>query len=187
MRPIIISRSPSPTVASDEGLDVDPTMMRTYDPDFSPASTTLGSPISGPSRPSTPVDPELLASLPPELWNPPNVSALLMWTCPWNGCFYTIDLLHLTDEDMDHPAISEDDKRRFRNQDASWDSDDVWAREAFAYMADKHHFWHLDQAGIDVDVTGDRVSARVVLRRGWHWANGDVVCCIVFVPVEAPA
>ena len=137
---------------------MDPTMMRTYDPDFSPPSTTLGSPVSSPSRPSTPVDPDLLASLPAELWHPPSLSAPLKWTCPWNGCLHTIDLLHLTEEDMDHPAISEDDKERFRSQEASWDGGDMWARDAFAYMADKHHFWHLDRARIDVEVIGGRVS-----------------------------
>ena len=153
-------------MVSDYGVDVDETMMRTYDPDFSPLSTTLGSPVSSPSRPSTPVDPNLLASLPPELWHPPNVNSLLMWTCPWNDCLHTIDLLHPTDEDMDHQAISDDDRRRFRSQIASWDGGDVWARDAFAYMADKHHFWHLDQAGIDVEVIDGRVSD--ILRRRWR-------------------
>ncbi|KAI1797898.1 hypothetical protein LXA43DRAFT_969096 [Ganoderma leucocontextum] len=156
----IISRPYSPVVNPDDGLEVDETMLRTYDPDFSPASTTLGSPVSSPSRTSTPVDPDLLASLPAELWHPPNVNALLIWTCPWNGCSHMIDLLHPTDEDMDHPAIPEDGKRRFQSQDASWDGSDVWARDAFGYMADKHHFWHLDQAGIDVEAIGGRYSFR---------------------------
>ncbi len=157
---IVISHPSSPpAVTDDDGVDADETMMRTYDPDFSPPSTTLGSPISTPSRPSMPVDPDLFALLPAELWHPPNVNALLIWTCPWNGCSHMIDLRHPTDEDMDHPQISEDDKRRFGSRDASWDGSDVWARDAFAYMADKHHFWHLDQAGIDVEAIGGGVSA----------------------------
>ncbi|KAM5536201.1 hypothetical protein V8D89_010100 [Ganoderma adspersum] len=160
LKRIIISRPSSPAATSDDGLDVDPTTMRTYDPDFSPPSTTLGSPVSSASRPNTPVDPDLLALLPAELWQPPNVSALLRWTCPWNGCSHMIDLLHPTDEDMDHPAISEEDKQRFRNQEASWDGGDVWVRDVFAYMADKHHFWHLDQARIDVETIGGRYSFR---------------------------
>lgn len=135
-------------------------MMRTYDPDFSPPSTTLGSPVSSPSRLSTPVDPNLLVSLPAELWHPPNVNgSTLTWACPWDGCSRKIDLLHPTDEDLDHPAISEEDKQRFRSQEASWDGGDVWARDAFAYMADKHHFWHLNQARIDVEAIGGRVSS----------------------------
>ena len=69
-----------------------------------------------------------------------------------------IDLLHLTDQDLDHPEIPEEDKRRFQSRDFSWDGDDVWARDIFAYMVDKHHRWHLEELGIAVDEVSGRVS-----------------------------
>ncbi|TBU48316.1 hypothetical protein BD309DRAFT_854147 [Dichomitus squalens] len=133
----------------------DEAMMRTYDPDFSPPSTTLGSPTSTPSRPSTPVDPDLLARLPSQLWYPPNVNALLIWPCPWDGCSYTINLLHPKEEDMDHPDITEEDKQRFRSR--TWKGPrDVRAREAFAYMVDKHHDYHFRELGIEFDLFNGR-------------------------------
>ena len=149
---VVDPRLPSPL----DDYEVDETMLRTYDPDFSPQSTTLGSPVSDPSRPSTPIDPDLLALLPSQLWQPPNVNSLQIWTCPWKGCFHVIDLLHLTDEDMDHPEITDEDKQRLERK--QWSRSDVWAREALGYMVDKHHLWHFDDAGIDFDMVGGRVS-----------------------------
>ncbi|KAM5536202.1 hypothetical protein V8D89_010101 [Ganoderma adspersum] len=140
--------------------EVDVSMMRTYDPDFSPPSTTLGSPISSPSRPGTPTDPSLLRVLPLEMFHPPNVNSLLIWPCPWEGCFHLIDLLHLTNEDLDHPEISEGDKRRLQTKDVSWEGSDVQARDAFAYMVDKHHRWHLEELGIAVDEVKGRYHMR---------------------------
>lgn len=138
-------------------------MMRTYDPDFSPPSTTLGSPVSTPSRPSTPIDPDLLAKIPPQVWRPPNVNALLIWPCPWEGCFHTINLLRPTEEDMDHPEITEEDKQRFRNR--TWKGPkDVRAREAFMYMVDKHHHQHFQELGIEFDeVNGRWVRVLILL------------------------
>lgn len=138
--------------------EVDVSMMRTYDPDFSPPSTTLGSPVSSPSRPGTPTDPSLLEVLPLEMFHPSNINSLLVWPCPWEGCFHLIDLLHLTNEDLDHPEISEEDKQRLQTEDVSWDGSDVRARDAFAYMVDKHHRWHLEELGIAVDEVKGQVS-----------------------------
>nr|VWO96736.1 Hemagglutinin-like protein [Ganoderma boninense] len=140
--------------------EVDLSMMRTYDPDFSPPSTTLGSPVSPPSRPGTPTDPSLLEALPLEMFHPPNVNSLLIWPCPWKGCFHLIDLLHLTNEDLDHPEIPEEDKRRLRSKNVSWDGNDIWARDAFAYMVDKHHRWHLEELGIAIGEVNSRYRLR---------------------------
>ncbi|TBU35262.1 hypothetical protein BD311DRAFT_709628 [Dichomitus squalens] len=164
-------RSPSPMAVDarlpypTHGRKVDEAMLRTYDPDFSPQSTTLGSPVSSPGRPSTPVDPDLLALLPSQLWQPPNVNSLQIWTCPWKNCSYVIDLFHLTDEDMDHQDITEEDKQRFRRK--QWSRSDAWAREAFAYMVDRHHHWHFNDAGIDVDLVGDRYAFR------WRYSSSQ--------------
>ena len=69
-----------------------------------------------------------------------------------------IDLLNLTNEDLDHPEISEQDKQRLRTEDVGWDGSNVQARDAFAYMVDKHHRWHLEELGIAVDEVKGQVS-----------------------------
>ncbi|KAI8995646.1 hypothetical protein BD414DRAFT_248441 [Trametes punicea] len=154
-------RPPSPMV--------DDTMLRTYDPDFSPASTPPGSPSSSssglPSRPVSPVDPALAARIPSEFFVPPQVTATFQWVCPVRGCGYLIDLLHLTEENLETEDITEEEKRRLK--DKSWNIREDWVREAFGYMVDKHLARHLDEWDIKLEMQGRRVRLRTV-HASWY-------------------
>ncbi|CDO71581.1 hypothetical protein BN946_scf184911.g51 [Trametes cinnabarina] len=140
---------------------VDETMLRTYDSDFSPASTPPGSPSSSssglPSRPPSPVDPALAARIPSEFFVLPQVTATFQWVCPVERCGYLIDLLHLTEENLDTEDITEDEKRRLKSR--SWNIREDWVRDAFGYMVDKHLFQHLDEWDIKFEVDGKHVKA----------------------------
>ncbi|KAI0365265.1 hypothetical protein BV20DRAFT_1046830 [Pilatotrama ljubarskyi] len=137
---------------------VDDTRLRTYDPDFSPASTPPGSPSSSssglPSRSPSPVDPDLSALIPSDFLVPPQVTATFRWACTMPNCAYQIDLLHLTDENLaSSEHITEDEKRRLRSK--MWNVREPWVREAFGYMVDAHWERHLrEDFGIRFEVQG---------------------------------
>ncbi|KAI9063081.1 hypothetical protein FKP32DRAFT_1573292 [Trametes sanguinea] len=132
-----------------------------YDPDFSPPSTPPGSPSSSssgfPSRSPSPVDPELAAHVPSEIFVPPQPDAALKWVCPVEGCAYLIDLLHLTEENLDNEQIAEDEKRRLRSK--TWSVREDFVRESFGYMVDKHFLQHLDERDIMLEWDGKRARA----------------------------
>ncbi|KAI0639421.1 hypothetical protein C8Q77DRAFT_1081053 [Trametes polyzona] len=140
-------RTPSPYL--------DDTVLRTYDPDFSPVSTPPGSPSSAssdgpPSRPVSPADPDLIALIPTEFLHPPQPSATFKWAC--GHCGYTIDLLRLTDENLDLAGdlISGDGRRRLKAN--AWSIRDAWACRAFAYMVDGHREKHFDELGLRLEM-----------------------------------
>ena len=142
-------------------------ILRTYDSDFSTASTPPGSPSSSSSglsdsRPASPVDPDIVALIPSEFYVPPQVSATFQWACPVQECGYLIDLLHLTEENLATEDLTEDEKRRLKSK--SWNIREDWVREAFGYMVDKHLVQHLDEWGIRLEMQGKRVRIRVYLR-----------------------
>ncbi|KAH9898382.1 hypothetical protein C8Q73DRAFT_684671 [Cubamyces lactineus] len=150
----LIYRAPSPIY--------DDTMLRTYDSDFSTASTPPGSPSSSSSglpdsRPVSPVDPDIVALIPSEFYVPPQVSATFQWVCPVQECGYLIDLLHLTGENLATEDLTEDEKRRLKSK--SWNIREDWVREAFGYMVDKHLVQHLDEWGIRLEMQGKRFKA----------------------------
>ncbi|KAH9849742.1 hypothetical protein C2E23DRAFT_932451 [Lenzites betulinus] len=157
-------RTPSPYV--------DDTMLRTYDLDFSPESTPPGSPSSAssgglPSRAPSPVDPRLAALIPASYLQPPQPTATYKWACPEDGCAFMIDLLNLTDADLD-PAgdsISADERRRLKSK--QWNVHEEWAREAFGYMVGVHQKRHLEERGVTVEMHGKEVGDLLGAR--WRW------------------
>ncbi|KAI0361596.1 hypothetical protein OH77DRAFT_1390516 [Trametes cingulata] len=154
---------------------VDDTRLRTYDPDFSPASTPPGSPSSSssgfPSRPVSPLDPDLAALIPPEFTVPPQVTATLRWMCTMPNCGYQIDLLNLTDENLATDQITEDDKRRLRSK--NWNVGEAWVREAFGYMVDVHWEWHLrEDFGLKIEQRGKAFTLSSIHPPESHQTSG---------------
>ena len=125
--------------------------MRTYDSDFS-VESDVPSPWS--SRSPSPAartrpDPDLVALLPSAFFYPPQLTPTLKWMCAAPGCRYIVDLLNLTDENLATDNITERDKQLLRSK--RWTVREVWVREAFAYMVDKHHSHHMKEWGIQVE------------------------------------
>ncbi|OSD03420.1 hypothetical protein PYCCODRAFT_1476830 [Trametes coccinea BRFM310] len=147
-----LHRSPSPDLTAPRSY---------YDPDFSPASTPPGSPSSSssglPSRSPSPVDPDLAARIHSDFFVPPQPNAALKWVCPVAGCNYLIDLLDLTEENLDNEEITEDEKRRLRAK--TWNVREDFVRESFGYMVDKHFYQHLDEWDIKLEWDGKRAEA----------------------------
>ncbi|KAI0825115.1 hypothetical protein BC628DRAFT_1375590 [Trametes gibbosa] len=150
-------RTPSPYV--------DDTVLRTYDLDFSPESTPPGSPSSSssgclPSRAPSPVDPSLAALVPSAFLRPPQPTATFRWVCTEPGCAFMIDLLNLTDADLD-PAgdrISSDERRRLKSK--RWTVRDEWVGDAFGYMVGAHQEKHLEERGVKVEMHGKEFRIR---------------------------
>lgn len=147
-------RTPSP--------EVDDTYLRTYDPDFSPVSTPPGSPSSAssiglPSRPASPFDPNLAALIPSAYFHPPQPTATLKWVCEIDGCGYLIDLLRLTDANLDLAGdlITPDERLRLKGK--SWHIREPWARDAFGYMVSAHREEHMESWGFKVVIEGKEV------------------------------
>ncbi|KAI0335253.1 hypothetical protein GY45DRAFT_1366832 [Cubamyces sp. BRFM 1775] len=159
--PALNAPAPAPAYRAPSPM-FDDTMLRTYDSDFSTASTPPGSPSSSSSglpdsRPASPVDPDIVALIPSEFYVPPQVSATFQWACPVQECGYLIDLLHLTEENLATEDVTEDEKRRLKGR--RWNIREDWVREAFGYMVDKHLLKHLDEWGIRLEMQGRRFKA----------------------------
>ena len=105
-----------------------------------------------------PPDPAVILSIPPEFFHPPQPSRALKWECPAPECLYGIDLLNLTDENLDTPNIPADHKARLRV--GYWAVHESWVRDAFGYMVDKHYEGHLEEWGIVLECINGRVSFR---------------------------
>ena len=139
-------------------------MQRTYDSDFSvdsdvpeypssPSESSSSSPLPQDVRP---LDPDVLLFLPPEFFQPPQPSRALKWACPVPECPYIVDLLNLTDENLDTPHIPALQKARLRQ--GPWAVHEGWVREAFGYIVDKHYETHLEEWGIVLEIVGGKVS-----------------------------
>ncbi|OJT15824.1 hypothetical protein TRAPUB_3422 [Trametes pubescens] len=158
-------RTPSPAI--------DDTYLRTYDPDFSPVSTPPGSPSSAssiglPSRPASPIDPNLAALIPSAYFHPPQPTPTLKWVCEIDGCGYLIDLLRLTDANLDLAGelITPDERMRLKGK--SWTIRETWARDAFGYMVSAHREEHLEKWGFKVIVEGKEAKLVYTHRDGTH-------------------
>ncbi|EIW64656.1 uncharacterized protein TRAVEDRAFT_68417 [Trametes versicolor FP-101664 SS1] len=158
-------RTPSP--------EVDDTYLRTYDPDFSPVSTPPGSPSSAssiglPSRPASPIDPNLAALIPSAYFHPPQPTATLKWVCEIEGCGYLIDLLRLTDANIDLAGdlITPDERLRLKGK--SWHIRESWARDAFGYMVSAHREEHMESWGFKVVIEGKESKLVYTHRDGTH-------------------
>ncbi|RPD62922.1 hypothetical protein L227DRAFT_651213 [Lentinus tigrinus ALCF2SS1-6] len=138
----------------DNAMDVDTYFNSTYDPDFShPSSDDEAPPTTSEEEEDADTglipltDPEIIALIPSSFRHLPPPPASHKWKC--TECDYVIDLLNLTQRDLDNPMISYDVRQRLLSKKWNMFTErGRWAYEAFLHMVDKHHAEHLDGWGI---------------------------------------
>lgn len=138
--------------------NVDLSVLRSYDPDFSPPSTPDASDSESehslPSRPSTPPNPSIYALIHPAFFNPPRLPTDdFTWVCPVDDCHYRIAMLNLTEENC--AKLDPDDAQRLKA--GNWRFREIWVQGCFRWMVSCHFEDHLDKEGI---VVGEDVSDR---------------------------
>ncbi|KAH9950350.1 hypothetical protein B0H21DRAFT_723022 [Amylocystis lapponica] len=151
----IASASRSTTLPDDDEPMPDEPAARTYDSDFSPASTPPYSPSSSSaaSRPPTPPNPEVMRLIPVEFFYPPLLpTGSMRWFCPVRDCSYMLDLLALSAEDV--APLSAEEAQRLRA--GGWFLRDVWVIQCFDTMVSAHYMDHLDRSGLMLCQEGKR-------------------------------
>ncbi|TFK93446.1 hypothetical protein K466DRAFT_580894 [Polyporus arcularius HHB13444] len=139
----------------EDGMDVDesffnPTTQRKYDSDFSVSSSDNEAPPTSDEEGDVSVglaDPEVIALIPPSFRHLPPRPVSLKWNC--TECDYAIDLLNLTQYDLDNSEIPHRTRDRLRSK--RWNifrQEDEWVYKAFIHMVDKHHAEHLEERGV---------------------------------------
>ncbi|KAI0797743.1 hypothetical protein C8Q75DRAFT_887201 [Abortiporus biennis] len=144
-------RSASPNFERSSSVEFD---RRSYDSDFSEASTANWSDSSEnslPSRPPTPPTPTLAKDIPLVFLHPPCLPRFsFTWMCPVDGCAYEIDLLNLSEENS--REVHEDDLRRIKR--GGWTLQDEWLQNCFGWMVSVHWSEHLENRGIIIEEDG---------------------------------
>jgi hypothetical protein len=132
-----------------------------YDDEFSPASTPAASDPEYLSEPA--IDPELLALIPRSFSYPPSLPGCdFTWRCDVRRCSYQLNLLNLSDEDVEHlpkDMVNEVRSRRW----ASVLEDRVVV--AFYRMVDRHRRQHLAQWGVEFT---DPMTSKVKRFLTWY-------------------
>ena len=100
------------------------------------------SPERSPSPPLT--DPYVVARIPIAFRYAPRVPDNFHWWCDIEGCYYSIDLLNLTLENL--TALDGETVAKLRLQD--WSLSDPWVRLAFKAMVEDHRVGHLKSWGL---------------------------------------
>lgn len=140
-------------VSDDESDD-----KRSYDTDItgSEASTLWSdsdyNPI--PSRPFTPLSPDLVSRIPIQLRQRPELPLHgFTWYCPVKACRYEINLLSLTDDQRDSMPVEAVD---FMTT-PGWSLDQVQVQKLLLDLIEYHYSWHLDEEGVEIleDATGN--------------------------------
>lgn len=143
--------------------DIHPAMQRDYDSDFSPPSSA--DELSSDSddltpRPAEPPDPAAIALIPLEWLRPPQPTpGTMKWFCCVKSCHHVIDLLNLTEEDLDTERVSPREKKWLRER--RWHVKDIWFREAFGCIVDQHQVKHLKEWGVELVQPSGTVSVAV--------------------------
>ncbi|EED83933.1 predicted protein [Postia placenta Mad-698-R] len=146
----------SPSISERMVVDnVDLSVLRSYDPDFSPPSTPDASDSESehslPSRPSTPPNPSIYALIHPAFFNPPRLPTDdFTWVCPVDDCHYRIAMLNLTEGNC--AKLDPDDAQRLKA--GNWRFREIWVQGCFRWMVSCHFEDHLDKEGIVVGEDG---------------------------------
>ncbi len=140
-------------------MDVDesfynPTTQRKYDSDFSVSSSDNEAPPTSDEEGDVNVglatklaDPGIITLLPPSFRHLPPLPVSLKWNC--TECDYVIDMLNLTQYDLDNSEIPHRTRDKLRSK--QWKisrQEDEWVYKAFVHMVDKHHAEHLEEWGV---------------------------------------
>lgn len=137
--------------------------MQTYDPDFSPPSSSESSWESDSSYSCTvpPHDPEIDRLIPRAFAYPPTLGPnTWRWQCEFPKCEYLLDMLNLSEQDTS--VLPSEEARRLRL--GKWSIDDGWIQRRFLYMISCHRDQHLDQLGIEVKHGGKKQKQVCILR-----------------------
>ena len=134
---------------------VESSAVQTYDPDFSPPSSSESSWESDSSYSCSvpPHDPEIDRLIPRAFSYPPVLGPdTWRWHCEFPKCEYLLDMLNLSEQDT--TVLASEEARRLRL--GGWPIDDEWIQRRFLYMISCHRDQHLGQLGIEVKRGGKK-------------------------------
>ncbi|KAF9654361.1 hypothetical protein BDM02DRAFT_3264890 [Thelephora ganbajun] len=109
---------------------------------FGPEPERGSSPERSPSPPLT--DPYVAARVPIVFRLVPRIPDDFHWWCEIEGCYYNIDMLNLTGENL--VMLDGETVAKLRLQD--WSLSDPWVRLAFKAMVEDHRAKHLESWGL---------------------------------------
>lgn len=105
-------------------------------------SELASSPERSPSPPLT--NPYIATRVPAVFYIIPRIPDDFHWWCEIKGCYYSIDMLNLTTENL--RMLNGETVAKLRLQD--WSLSDTWVRLAFKAMVEDHRVKHLESWGL---------------------------------------
>lgn len=144
-------------LADDVASDHEPEPIVDFDSDFSVDTTPPASASSDVEEDMDPQwpEPEILTVLPCEILDPPQVPGYShQWTCPVHRCAYTIDMLHLTDENT--RGLDSDTKRFLCGK--RWHLGDEKVLDCLEEIINFHYIDHLTDLDIQIVKRKGRAS-----------------------------